>query len=517
MESCSILNYKELVSNCPDVRLSEENILKVSKILWEYCKKIAEDNYEYQASVFCLAINIAARCDEIEETVISLGSFILASTLISHPFDALSYNQEEETALEKVLALTKGYAYIPNVCMYYNLIETTYRCIDSEYYEFALRCACCISSSLTGLKLDSQYAAEGLLGLIRLISNPSEDSFNITSKTSVNGICVNTVYSCIIESPLCNTILEPQHQAQLEKYLPNINKLIEDIEGTSKRKKKSFKASLEIDRSSFYTVKQLGAGQYGVVTSIKTLDGKRLAHKEQKHIDPYIREIVFMTCFKHKNIVHIKGFNINDRSINTSVYPYTLEDLIKSKSLTKNLVRHFVKQFFSGLVYIHSCGIIHGDIKPNNVFITSKQTLKIADFGMAIGCATRERRTMISRYVSWPYRPYELFVTHSPSSINSSSSEDIHYSSSDEGAPEVTEYSFEIDIWSGGVLILQMYDKGFFASSEDQMKERIRGLLHDMGASLTMDIEEDIGMLIRQCFMPPCVRPNALQCLSLIN
>ena len=44
---------------------------------------------------------------------------------------------------------------------------------------------------------------------------------------------------------------------------------------------------------------------------------------------------------------------------------------------------HFITQIMRGLSHAHSRGIIHRDIKPQNVMILRDGTVKIADFGIA--------------------------------------------------------------------------------------------------------------------------------------
>jgi serine/threonine protein kinase len=46
-------------------------------------------------------------------------------------------------------------------------------------------------------------------------------------------------------------------------------------------------------------------------------------------------------------------------------------------------VKDFMHQLISGLDYCHSIGVVHRDLKPQNLLIDSKGTLKIADFGLA--------------------------------------------------------------------------------------------------------------------------------------
>ena len=69
--------------------------------------------------------------------------------------------------------------------------------------------------------------------------------------------------------------------------------------------------------------------------------------------------------------------------------PDTLAKLVKSQYKLKKLVpelhaKLYAYQMFRGLAYLHSVGICHRDIKPQNMLIDPElQILKLCDFGSA--------------------------------------------------------------------------------------------------------------------------------------
>jgi serine/threonine protein kinase len=58
------------------------------------------------------------------------------------------------------------------------------------------------------------------------------------------------------------------------------------------------------------------------------------------------------------------------------------------------LLRKYTEQIASGLSFMHSKGVVHGDIKPDNILRSSDDTLKISDFGSSFSIRRRRRSTL---------------------------------------------------------------------------------------------------------------------------
>ena len=106
----------------------------------------------------------------------------------------------------------------------------------------------------------------------------------------------------------------------------------------------------------------------------------------------------------------------------------TLNELLKRrKRLTEIEVQCYIVQLIKALKYLHSHRVIHRDLKLGNLFLTEKMELKVGDFGLAtkLDFEGERKRT----------------VCGTPNYI----------------APEIldgkTGHSYEVDIWSLGVII----------------------------------------------------------------
>ncbi|PVV01898.1 hypothetical protein BB560_003663, partial [Smittium megazygosporum] len=218
---------------------------------------------------------------------------------------------------------------------------------------------------------------------------------------------------------------------------------------------------------SYTNAKVIGNGSFGVVFQTELYPSReKIAIKKVLQDKRFKnRELSVMRTLFHRNIVELKYFfysqvekdelylNLVLEYIPETVYRVTRQYTKAKQPIPSLYIKLFMYQLFRSLNYIHSLGICHRDIKPQNLLVNSSTgVLKLCDFGSAKILIQGEPN--ISYICSRYYRAPELIF----------------------GA---TNYTGRIDIWSSGCVMAElMLCMPFFPgeSGIDQLVEIIKVL-----------------------------------------
>ncbi|XP_032589087.1 protein kinase shaggy isoform X6 [Drosophila mojavensis] len=200
-----------------------------------------------------------------------------------------------------------------------------------------------------------------------------------------------------------------------------------------------------VQEVSYTDTKVIGNGSFGVVFQAKLCDtGELVAIKKVLQDRRFKnRELQIMRRLEHCNIVKLLYFFYSSGEKRDEVFlnlvleyiPETVYKVARQYAKTKqtipiNFIRLYMYQLFRSLAYIHSLGICHRDIKPQNLLLDPETAvLKLCDFGSAKQLLHGEPNVsyICSRY----YRAPELIF----GAIN---------------------YTTKIDVWSAGCVLAEL-------------------------------------------------------------
>ncbi|HVS21947.1 MAG TPA: serine/threonine-protein kinase, partial [Pyrinomonadaceae bacterium] len=122
------------------------------------------------------------------------------------------------------------------------------------------------------------------------------------------------------------------------------------------------------------------------------LQGYQDPDLERTLIQNFQNEAVALDRVRHPNIIsrlgHGTALDLGGTAFHYIVLEYLsggdLAVLCRRESLGLNRSLRYLQQICAGLAHAHECGVIHRDIKPQNLLLTADhETVKIADFGVA--------------------------------------------------------------------------------------------------------------------------------------
>jgi non-specific serine/threonine protein kinase len=108
------------------------------------------------------------------------------------------------------------------------------------------------------------------------------------------------------------------------------------------------------------------------------------AHSAQR--GRFLREARAASALNHPNIVTLYDISCHEGAdflVMEYVQGQTLEDLIPPGGLSCEKISRIGAQIASALQAAHEAGIVHRDVKPANVMVTSNLQVKVLDFGIA--------------------------------------------------------------------------------------------------------------------------------------
>lgn len=215
-----------------------------------------------------------------------------------------------------------------------------------------------------------------------------------------------------------------------------------------KRKNKQIIAKLQEictqgDPNDYYKdLKKIGQGASGGVYIARSVAGpsdkivaiKQMNLEQQPKKELIINEILVMKGSKHENIVnYIDSYLIKGELWVAMEYMEggSLTEIVTHSVMTEAQIGAVSRETLKGLQFLHSKGVIHRDIKSDNILLNVDGNIKMTDFGFCaqINELNLKRTTMVGT-------PYWM-------------------------APEVVsrkEYGPKVDIWSLGIMMIEMIE-----------------------------------------------------------
>jgi serine/threonine protein kinase/tetratricopeptide (TPR) repeat protein len=145
----------------------------------------------------------------------------------------------------------------------------------------------------------------------------------------------------------------------------------------------------------YKVIEKLGSGGMGIVYKaddlqlLRTVAIKVLAKKERDEPGAglrFFREARAASQINHPNIVTIHEVGETDESayiVMEYVEGRSLRHSILTRSLKPDDVLDIARQICDALAEAHARGVIHRDVKPENILVTERGLVKVLDFGLA--------------------------------------------------------------------------------------------------------------------------------------
>ncbi|KAJ3442911.1 cyclin-dependent kinase [Anaeramoeba flamelloides] len=206
-----------------------------------------------------------------------------------------------------------------------------------------------------------------------------------------------------------------------------------------------FLFNIDLNSEILFTFLVLFFNNFEIVGIVQKLENKKtgecyalkkikLSGGEEGVHSTTLREISLLLELRHPNIVKLLDVQHNLGQL-TLLFEYLDQDLKKhmgscEELLDPKLVKSYMFQILQGLLYCHTNGVFHRDLKPQNILINKEGVIKICDFGLARSFSIPLNKYTPEVVTLW-YRAPEILLG-------------------------VTRYSTPVDMWSVGAIFAEL-------------------------------------------------------------
>ncbi|KAG7239928.1 hypothetical protein INR49_003660 [Caranx melampygus] len=185
---------------------------------------------------------------------------------------------------------------------------------------------------------------------------------------------------------------------------------------------------------------KIGEGSTGIVciatvkTTGKLVAVKKMDLRKQQRRELLFNEVVIMRDYHHENVVEMyNSYLVGDELwvVMEFLEGGALTDIVTHTRMNEEQIATVCLSVLKALSVLHTQGVIHRDIKSDSILLTHDGRVKLSDFGF---CAQVSKE--VQRRKSLVGTPYWM-------------------------APELISrlpYGPEVDIWSLGIMVIEMVD-----------------------------------------------------------
>ncbi|XP_063756288.1 non-receptor tyrosine-protein kinase TNK1 isoform X2 [Eleginops maclovinus] len=266
-----------------------------------------------------------------------------------------------------------------------------------------------------------------------------------------------------------------------------------------------------IQDSELVLAEKLGSGSFGVVkrgewhtpngrvlpVAVKSL--RSSMSRQTETLTDFLAEVTIMQSLDHPNIIRLYGVVLTQPlKMVTELAPMgSLYDTLRSRQFEFPLVRLwlFATQIAAGMDYLEMRRFIHRDLAARNVLLSSREIVKIGDFGLMRGLSQEKDHYVMKAHRRIP------FAWCAPESLR------------------IGSFSHSSDVWMFGVTLWEMFtycEEPWFGLSGRQILWRVER----EGERLEKppDCPQELYVVMRKCWAcNPTERPNFAQLVTMVS